>query len=809
MQPLKLKLEGFNGIKSGRGKNSIEIDFTQIPKHARLIALDGPNGAGKTTILDNMHPFRVMPSHSTTLGPGGFSYWDHVSGSLAQKELVWMARGMTYKSSLVFKSTGKTQRTEAYLMYLDASGQWQPYRLKDGTSSDGRTASYDLSVEEIIGPPECFFTSNFSAQNRKPLSAYGPSEIKSLMSSILNLGNYEELAMKATAVVKMLHLNLEEVQSEVAKAAVIDDLVAAKEKELAAADEKIQAAVTLEATRQSEVDGRKRDLILIEGRREAQASEAQEARLLNQSITKFQSSAEEQISVVKQQGQANHARVLVDRQRMQNDITEKSAVHQRESSEIKQLQKLVEQEPAITHAVQRSNEIRAEIQLVTTSLDKARAQVTILKPARRQYAELKAKESELATVGESTRSELQSVKARAILITEVPCQGQPMQSNCKLLANAMAAHDSLPAKEEEIAKMREKYRLIRDQVLACDTRIRELDQLETEIEAFESKKRSLETELRDLVDLASKQELLGDAKARLPRLMESKSELEAALQKLKLDLAKLVQDGETFIETEMSAISGIRERCEADIKPLQQRLATMSKPITDAEIGQAKSYVDAAIRILEEAKAAVLALRNQKIEAMAAIETLKVSLQALEYAKSRAFQLTEEIAKWNRIAKGFGNNGLVALTIDDAGPEISSLCNRLLDECYGGRFNVRLETQKETNAGTMRETFDVRVMDNHRGEEKSLFLMSGGEKVWVNECLARGISLYNDISKGGNPQTLFSDEADGPLDPERKRQFMKMKRAVMDSGNYEREFFITQTPELTAEADHIINVAAL
>jgi exonuclease SbcC len=36
-----------------------------------------------------------------------------------------------------------------------------------------------------------------------------------------------------------------------------------------------------------------------------------------------------------------------------------------------------------------------------------------------------------------------------------------------------------------------------------------------------------------------------------------------------------------------------------------------------------------------------------------------------------------------------------------------------------------------------------------------------------------------------------------------------MKRAVMDSGNYEREFFITQTPELTAEADHIINVAAL
>ena len=55
-------------------------------------------------------------------------------------------------------------------------------------------------------------------------------------------------------------------------------------------------------------------------------------------------------------------------------------------------------------------------------------------------------------------------------------------------------------------------------------------------------------------------------------------------------------------------------------------------------------------------------------------------------------------------------------------------------------------------------------------------------------------------------QTLFSDESDGPLDPERKRQYLTMKREVLKIGGYKREYLITQTPELWEMADHIIDV---
>ena len=96
--------------------------------------------------------------------------------------------------------------------------------------------------------------------------------------------------------------------------------------------------------------------------------------------------------------------------------------------------------------------------------------------------------------------------------------------------------------------------------------------------------------------------------------------------------------------------------------------------------------------------------------------------------------------------------------------------------------------------------------DGESGESKSVGLMSGGERVFVNECLIRAVALYLAQHTGRQYDTLFSDEADGPLDPERKRMFMAMKREVLQLGGYAREFFVSQTPELTAMADAVIDL---
>ena len=92
---------------------------------------------------------------------------------------------------------------------------------------------------------------------------------------------------------------------------------------------------------------------------------------------------------------------------------------------------------------------------------------------------------------------------------------------------------------------------------------------------------------------------------------------------------------------------------------------------------------------------------------------------------------------------------------------------------------------------------------------KSLSQMSAGERTWIDACMTRAIALYLTQHSGRCYATLFSDEADGPLDPEHKRMFMAMKREVLRLGGYEREYFITQTPELAAMADVVIDLDLL
>ena len=137
------------------------------------------------------------------------------------------------------------------------------------------------------------------------------------------------------------------------------------------------------------------------------------------------------------------------------------------------------------------------------------------------------------------------------------------------------------------------------------------------------------------------------------------------------------------------------------------------------------------------------------------------------------------------------------------------MTNELLLGCYGPRFSVSITTQVEAAKKDLKEGFDVIVFDAETGASKSVALMSGGERVWVDSALTRAIAVYLAQSAGRRYQTLFSDEADGPLDPERKRMFVQMKREVLRLGGYEQEIFVSQTPELWALADCVIDVGQL
>ncbi|HWY24416.1 MAG TPA: hypothetical protein VNX47_05820, partial [Nevskia sp.] len=213
---------------------------------------------------------------------------------------------------------------------------------------------------------------------------------------------------------------------------------------------------------------------------------------------------------------------------------------------------------------------------------------------------------------------------------------------------------------------------------------------------------------------------------------------------------------------------------------------------------------------VDDLDSAIIKAQNDVARATVERESALARLGGAREAQAEHHKLTDDMAQWRLLAKALGRDGLVALSIDDAGPTISGLANDLLLTCYGPRFSMRFDTQAETRDGKLKESFDIRVFDGEQGEEKSIRgATSGGERILLNDSLTRGIALFKARESGQQFEALFSDESDGALDPERKEHFMRMKRKVLEIGGYTVEYFITHTKELWEMADHIIDLRKL
>jgi exonuclease SbcC len=225
-----------------------------------------------------------------------------------------------------------------------------------------------------------------------------------------------------------------------------------------------------------------------------------------------------------------------------------------------------------------------------------------------------------------------------------------------------------------------------------------------------------------------------------------------------------------------------------------------------AGVAKALSQAEEGVQAVKGEIAQLQAKQAQVYERVGRAEAGVAELGPLSHI---AEKLGHEIEAWELASQALGRDGLVAFSIDDAGPGIAAIANDLLTVCYGGKFSVRFETQRELRSGALREGFEIMVLDADDGKEKPVHKLSGGQCVYVNDCLMRAVSLYLAGASRFRTDTLFSDETDGLLDEEKKRQLILLKRRVLELGKYSREYFVTQTKEIQGLADYVINVADL
>ena len=807
MKPKKLTLTGFAGIESGVGKGSITLDLDAISDDATLVALTGPNGAGKSTVMDNLHPYRLMPSRATSYSPAAFSYYDQLSQTEASKVLDWESAGKHYRSMLNFKVSGARRKTDAYL-YEMIDDEMVPVSLPDGTVSDGKTETYDSIVEHLLGSPETFFTSVFSAQNRRPISNYGNAEIKTLMADLLGLESIRDLGKRANAITAGIKPVYQQRRAEL-------DAIERKEAELNGlqqqslatqahlADLDLQTPVLKKAVQES---------LVAVAKAEAQvAAEAEvQQRRVNLNTRLAESTARKQqyvngVAAMLHATETAHNNVQRERR---TEIEQLCHQETKAKAEIARLQDLIARADAINAAVKRSMEVqmlidgdRREYDAIQVQLQGAAELDALVNKSSVRLATLK-------TQGSAESSKLNELHARGALISEVPCAGTDLQGRCKLLGDAVKADKEIPATIATVEKLREEYRTVKTRLEYEYEQRKSFAEMEAKASGLLARMRGLENEIRDLAATVAEAPLLADAQDQRIQWMERLNEVhksirakEAAIQQSE---ALLIKDEEK-IQNESSEEL---QRRDQEILAISSELDGLPASNSNS-LNQAKVHQQSADEIWKnhEDKITSATAMHKTLEAQ--IAAIEKDLAAGADLQKKVDSLEQEIAHWTLLGKACGNDGIIALSIDDAGPTLSAYANDLLLTCYGPRFTVSIRTQVETAKGESREGFDVVVFDAETEEEKSVSTMSGGERVWINEALTRAIALYLAKEAGQQYQTLFTDEADGPLDPERKRMFMKMKREVLRIGGYHREFFISQTPELWEMADKIISIKEL
>lgn len=813
MNPLKLALTGFKGIQAGMGLETFVLDLREHGD-AKLIAIVAPNGRGKTTVLDNLTPFRLMGSKikNANYSPDAFSYFDHlVAPGDAAKELLWEHQGVTYRTLIEWKLREKTQSTAAYLQRMNAAGDWEPVTLPDGTSSDGKAKTYDRCVEGVLGSPRLYFTAAFSAQGRSQLSSYAQGDIKGLMSEVLGLHRIQELGEKAAEVSKGLKAKLvdrrEKLQSlesvreqaNTLRESIAQHTKALNESHLPAIDRhRLAAAQEQQAVTEMQRD--QQDAEQLRVRRQAVLQQIADAAAEHrQAVTIIQTDIDA--------GQYAHQQALL---RLAGEITRITEANNRAESRKAGAEQLLAQRDAIHQAIDSLPALTEALSLAETAIQAAQDKAGEARQAKATLTQLDQSIAGLVDTGRRVRASEQDLMNRCALTKEVPCQGTDLQGRCRLLTDALTAEQQLPAVRDDLKAKTAEHQEATARRAALVAIVATLPALEADIVTAQTARKTAADQLSAAKDLAAKNAGLAAAESALE---DAKDSIHAGAQQLQeiADEQSATKQLHAERQEELQArLNSAAVANQATAQRLQIELDRIPVPDDDSALKAAQQRLADALQAEQDERAAADRARGAIATAEGRIAGLEENIVAGDALTGEVAHLESEISHWSSLQRALGRDGILALSIDDAGPTLAGLANDLLLSCYGPRFSVRIDTQETVKStGAQKETFDVIVFDSESESSKSVSEMSGGERIWINEALTRSIALYQAQSSGQTFHTLFSDESDGALDPEKKGQFVRMKRRVLELGGYGREYFISHSPDVWPLADAVINLGDL
>ena len=816
MRIKSVKLKGFIGIQKGLGLDEISLDFSGLEG---LVALEGANGMGKTTLLENLQPYRMLPSRSGTLK-------SHCFLKDSYKEITFDFAGHEYRC--LVKIDALTQRSDEGYIYVDGSKT---------SVVDSKVSNYDAFIVNLLGSNQLYFSSIFCAQNSRKLSDMKPAELKNLFAEFLRLDRYvkwEETSKTAFRICDTAKENAER-QARIVDSKITllgnpkGDLESALKvikknegdqsllhKPIRRANQSIER-LTKEVA-ELEVNKKR-----IADHSKIVASVALERVQEDKGIKDFENTSSNRMLDLNDQ-LAQQLKVIEDKETIEGAVLEKVSKHAKLddyqasavnfSTMIETLGAEASENEKLLYALQRDlDNLPYDPKLVAA--EKA------LSDARTLYGLVDDKLTKVEDDPElvAMRAEISNYEKSAAILNDIapscPCPPEV----CGLITNSLEAKKALPdLKKTHDAMQRKKISFLQKELLILKTKGIEVKEAVTahkaEIDKIKETTGEQALKLQTLinnVEIQSK-EFVKQRKANFEMIEIIKTEL-GKLSIITAELPKL-QDAEFIAKGIREDVTRIRKAMDDKREAYESAIARLT-----TQTDQAQEVIDS-IKINEYAEADLLTsqadllkysdelvdLQAEKIATDKQIVTIREEIKTMEgyraeikHFDDKAKHAIAESVDWDLMRVACSKDGMRALEIEAVAPVITANSNDLLSRTFGPNHSVKFDTQDEDGKEVL-----IIIVIAPDGTETALHKLSGGEKVWILKALRLAQTLISKEKSGRHFETALMDEEDGALSNDNAIKFIRLYRSFLQMAEMQLCFYISHRPEAVAMADSLI-----
>ena len=300
-----------------------------------------------------------------------------------------------------------------------------------------------------------------------------------------------------------------------------------------------------------------------------------------------------------------------------------------------------------------------------------------------------------------------------------------------------------------------------------------------------------QTERAQLADLKQRIKALGyDEQAHMSvrRLEQELRSSEQAFQDLKKS-ASVIETLEQEIENLQQTLAADRELLATQMAEYERQLALIEESAADLP------DLLALEREVNDLRVEVNKLLTEIGQALQRVKFIEQQHANKERFSSDLANVRLQIARLQKLERAFSKDGVPALLIEQALPDIETQANEFLDRLSNGTMSVRFETQRQYKDKTRddkKETLDILISDPGGTREYEMF--SGGEAFRVNFAIRLALSRTLARRAGARLQTLVIDEGFGSQDNQGRQRLVEAINLVRS--DFAKILVITHLEEL-------------